>query len=351
METLELLELRAQGLVGPDFRINMEEGSSTTTSQRSSGGKVIYAPTPNNFNGDKKKYKQWRTTVRKYIAAYKEDFRDISDEVSEGFRKKNLRRRMNFVLAYLKADNDEECTSSIWAENFCKQHEDENGIIQLGPDATMKGFWERLDASFDDSDEKKIVEVKLQRFFQGKRMFSEYVQEFEILCTRAGYRTIEEIGKEVLNQFLISLLERQVHRSMVDRIYDSDLDPPVTYKGYKECLQRIALNIERKKALEAGSNFNRTSPVQQQQGTTATRSGDSPHRPSGVTPGYGAPMDIDQKRSQDRNCYNCGKPGHIAKFCREPKKMTHICALLTDLKNGKEVKIDDLQKAMKEEDF
>jgi hypothetical protein len=162
---------------------------------------------------------------------------------------------------------------------------------------------------------------------------------------------MEEIGKEVPNQFLISLLERQVHKSMVDRIYDSDLDPPVTYKGYKERLQRIALNIEQKKALEAGSNFNRMALVQQQQGTTTTRLGDSPRRPFGVTPGYGVPMDVDRKRSQDRNCYNCGKPGHIAKFCREPKKMTWVRALLTDLKNGKEVEMNKLTEALKDGDF
>jgi hypothetical protein len=323
--------------------------STPTTTRNGSGGKVIFAQTPNNFNGDKKKYKQWKIAVRKYLSAYEEDFGDMSEEVSEGVRKKNLRKRMNFVLGFMKADNDEECTSSIWAENFCKQHEDENGVLIIGSNATMKGFWERIDASFDDSDEKKIVEVKLQRFFQGKRTFSEYVQEFEILCARAGYRVIEETGKEMPDQFLISLLERQVNRGMIDKIYDSDLEPPVTYKTYKERLQRIALNIERKKALEAGSNFNRMAPVQQQQGTTATRSGDSPRRPSGVTPGYGAPMDVDRKRSQDRNCYNCGKPGHIAKFCREPKKVTRVCALLNDLKNGKEIKMDDLQKAMKKE--
>jgi hypothetical protein len=329
----------------------VEGAEPTTATTRSSGGKVIFAPTPNNFNGDKKKYKQWKTTVRKYINTYEDDFGDLGEEVSEGVHKKNLRRRMNFILGYMKADNDEECTASIWAENFCKQHEDEDGILIIGPNTTIKGFWERLDASFDDSDEKKIAEVKLQRFYQGKRTFSEYVQEFEILCARAGYRMMEETGKEVPDQFLISLLERQVHKSMVDRIYDSDLDPPVTYKGYKERLQRIALNIERKKALEAGSNFNRTAPVQQQQRTTATRLGDSPCRPSGVTPGYGAPMDVDRKRSQDRNCYNCGKPGHIAKFCREPKKVTRVRALLNDLKEGKEVNVDELKKAMKEEGF
>jgi hypothetical protein len=131
-------------------QVEGSEPMTETTPHRSSGGKVIFTPTPNNFNGDKKKYKQWRTTVRKYITAYEEDFGDVSSEVSEGVQKRNLRKRMNFILAYLKADNDEECTSSIWAENFCKQHEDENGILQLGPEATMKELWDHLDASFDD---------------------------------------------------------------------------------------------------------------------------------------------------------------------------------------------------------
>jgi hypothetical protein len=58
--------------------------------QRSTGGKVVFAPTPNNFNGDKKKYKQWKTTAQKYISTYEEDFGDIGDEVNEGTRKKNL---------------------------------------------------------------------------------------------------------------------------------------------------------------------------------------------------------------------------------------------------------------------
>jgi hypothetical protein len=67
--------------------------------------------------------------------------------------------------------------------------------------------------------------------------------------------------------------------------------------------------------LNAGGEY-QTAPVQQQQGTTMTRLGDSPRQSSGVTPGYGMPMDVDWKRSQERKCYNCDKPGHITKFCR-----------------------------------
>jgi hypothetical protein len=95
-------------------------------------------------------------------------------------------------------------------------------------------------------------------------------------------------------------------------------------------------------------------PVQQQQGsssTTRTGLGDSPHSSSGVMPGYGAPMDIDRKRSRGPVCYNCQKLGHIVANCRLLKKTTKMRVLLKDLKEWKEVKMDDLVKAMKEEDF
>jgi hypothetical protein len=53
------------------------------STQKATGGKVIFALTPNNFNGDKKKYKQWKTTVQKYISAYEEDVGEIREEVSK----------------------------------------------------------------------------------------------------------------------------------------------------------------------------------------------------------------------------------------------------------------------------
>ena len=70
-----------------------------------------------------------------------------------------------------------------------------------------------------------------------------------------------------------------------------------------------------------------------------------------MRPSAGVMMDINRKRSRLNACYNCGKPGYIVANCRSLKKQTKIRGLLMDLKEGKEVKMDDLLKAIKEEDF
>jgi hypothetical protein len=162
------------------------------------------------------------------------------------------------------------------------------------------------------------------------------------------------VGPNAHNNYLISLMEKQVHREMMDRMYGTDIAPPTTYTNYKNRLANISINIERRKALNQGVSYDRMALVQQQQGsysTTRTGSGDSPRSSSGITPGYGAPMDVDWKRSRGPVCYNCQKLGHITANCQSPKKSTKVRILLKDLKEGKEVKMDDLVKVMKEEDF
>jgi hypothetical protein len=330
--------------------------STTVTSS-----KVVLAPTPSRFNGDKHKYKSWKNSVQEYFAAYKADFGKV-DALTPNManaaiaeRRDALTRRIIFILALMKAEDDTACTSYTWAENYKSQHWDEEECSLTWttekPVPTMKQFWALLDASFADASEKKLAQVRLEKFYQGKLDFQNYIQQFEILVSTAGYVA----GNVAHDAYLISLLEKQVHREMMDRMYGTDVAPPTTYTDYKSRLANISINIERRKALGQGFNYDRTAPVQQQQGssstTTRTGSGDSPRSSSGVTPGYGAPMDVDRKRSRGPLCYNCQKPGHIAANCRSPKKQTRVRALLNDLKEGKEVKVEDLKKAMQDEGF
>jgi hypothetical protein len=312
------------------------------------GGKVSFAPVPSNYDGrDKRKYKSWRASVFTYFNAYAADFGSTTDPTT---RESALKKWITFVLAYLKADNDEECPSSLWVENFRRGRQNDDYELSLSTTFTMKEFWDSLDQSFSDQTEKQLAEIKLQKFYQGKQSFQNYIQEFEILAQRVEYTLT---GTAAHNIHLISLLERQVHREMIDKMYGTDIAPPTTYAEYKTRLNNISINIEKRKALNAGSNWQTALPQQQQgsSSTTRTGSGDSPRSSSGVTPGYGAPMDVDRKRSRGPVCYNCQKPGHIAVNCRAPKAKTRVRALLQELKEGKEIKVDDLKKAMNEEGF
>jgi hypothetical protein len=311
-------------------------------------GKVSFAPVPSNYDGrDKRKYKSWRASVFTYFNAYAADFGSTTELTT---RESALKKRITFVLAYLKSDNNEECPSSLWVENFRRGRQNDDYELLLSATFTMKEFWDSLDQSFSDQTEKQLAEIKLQKFYQGKQSFQNYIQEFEILAQRVGYTLT---GTEAHNIHLISLLERQVHREMIDKMYGTDVAPPTTYAEYKTRLNNISINIEKRKALNARLNWQTALPQQQQESSSTTRtgSGDSPRSSSGVTLGYCAPMDVDQKRSRGPVCYNCQKPGHIAANCRSPKKQTRVRALLQDLKDGKEVKVDDLKKAMNEEGF
>jgi hypothetical protein len=253
---------------------------------------------------------------------------------------------VNFILGYLKADNDEECLATLWAENFRQGQQNADFKLSLSTTFTMAEFWSALDQAFSDQAKKQLAEIKLNKFYQGKQSFQNYIQEFEILAKCVGYTLM---GNTAQNVHLISLLEQQVNREMIDRVYGTDVPPPITYEAYKTRLNNISINIQKRKALNARNTWQTALP-QQQQGQR-TGSGDSPHSSSGVTLGYSASMDIDQKRSRGPVCYNCQKLGHIAANCHAPKKQTRVQALLKELKEGKEVKMDDLVKVMKEEDF
>jgi hypothetical protein len=63
------------------------------------------------------------------------------------------------------------------------------------------------------------------------------------------------IGDKAHNIHLISLLEKQVHTQMIDQVYGSDSDIPSTYELYKKQLTKISINIEKRKALNAGQIY------------------------------------------------------------------------------------------------
>jgi hypothetical protein len=75
--------------------------------------KVVFAPSPACFDGNKKKYKSWKNSVKTYIVAYVEEFRIIKADAMADVKKATLRRCINYILAHMKSTDDEECSASI----------------------------------------------------------------------------------------------------------------------------------------------------------------------------------------------------------------------------------------------
>jgi hypothetical protein len=143
--------------------------------------KVILTPTPSRLNGDKQRYKSWKNSVQEYFVAYKANFGKIDPimpnmaNVAIKDRVEAITRRINFILALMKAEDDTTCTAYTWAENFKSQHWDEEECSLAwtteNPMPTLKEFWALLDASFVDASEKKLAQVCLEKFYQGKLDF------------------------------------------------------------------------------------------------------------------------------------------------------------------------------------
>jgi hypothetical protein len=150
--------------------------------------KVTLTPIPVRFNGDKKKYKSWKNSVKEYFLAYAANFGELGANVANIARKEHIRTRISFILALMKAEDDTVWTSLTWAKNDKLLYwKEEECILNWEMVPMMVLFWELLDELFADASEKKLAQVKLEHFYQGKLDFPMYIQQFEILVNQAGY--------------------------------------------------------------------------------------------------------------------------------------------------------------------
>jgi hypothetical protein len=114
--------------------------------------------------------------------AYKANFRKIVPIMANmanaaiAERAEAITRRINFILALMKAENDMICTSYMWAENYKSQHWDEEEYSLAwtteNPMPTLKEFWALLNISFADASEKKLAQVRLEKFYQLPNVYS-----------------------------------------------------------------------------------------------------------------------------------------------------------------------------------
>jgi hypothetical protein len=210
---------------------------------------------------------------------------------------------------------------------------------------TWPSFKAQMDEQFSDKHAANKAREQLENFAQGKKEIDVWVAEFETLLQRAGLS--EEKEK-------IRLLERNVRRPIIERVYGQDTFP-TTYDKYRDSIKikgRLMEQFAQRMEIEGRNRPSFPSHQPSSSSTTSLSHRPTPpvtiekRTPTGtVYGGQGKPMDIGKVKSnrKDGNCYNCGKPGHFGRDCPDPRHQFNIRAFLQEFSDEE---LESLKKEM-----
>src|SRR5258706_9465881 len=212
-----------------------------------------------------------------------------------------LDKRSNalFILSYMKGGS-----AGPWATQKI------NSILFDAQEVMWARFVEELDEMFADLNCQATARRKLATLHQGDSSVEELIREFKIHGPISG---LGDVG-------LVDHFEQAIHPHLHESIYH--LEPmPSTWAEWK-CKTSLLDNQWRQfrdtqpKATSAKSSSfcpSSVTPFATAASSTSSSKPSAPPVPSGPQP-----MDLDRTNPVKRDphsglCFNCGKPGHIAK--------------------------------------
>jgi Retrotransposon gag protein/Zinc knuckle len=257
---------------------------------------------PDEFTGERSQFRSFFMQVDLYAGFNSTKYASETEKVLwcvSFFRGKAASWIEGYLANYLENHNQGKCTKDMQKATIDIFH-------------TWDGFKEKAEQVFGEVDEGRQAERELQRIKQ-RGSAAQYLAEFQKNSVKTNWND--------------DALMAQFYRGLKDPVKD-DLareQRPTTLEGLiQKAVQIDNRNYER--AMEKRGYYDLSAAFQQM---------NVKGKGKGYQNKYHSPMELDatgrtelspqqrQKHMEERTCFSCGKPGHLARNCKGKGKQTN----------------------------
>ncbi|KAK6218056.1 reverse transcriptase domain protein [Colletotrichum tabaci] len=309
---MEELQKHARRAIALEEEVRTLRAAANIITTPMDGRDKLKLNSPGTFDGTPGQLKGFLIQIRTYQEFHQSNFRNETERIIHAST--FLRgRALSWFEPYM-----EDLLDNTTLEHCKSETQDIFGSFQ--------GFEHALKSLFQDPDEKRQAERDLSNLRQTKSA-THYAAEFRRICARLDYT----------DDTRIFMFYQGLKEEVKDEL--AKIDRPDDFLQYVEKAIQIDTRLYERRR-EKGENrrpqantSKRYNPGPRQQNNYNSNWRNNQQRNSGPSTAYGhhaGPMDVSvahkNKPTTRRNpksgvCFNCEKPGHIARDCRQPKRL------------------------------
>ncbi|TIC91053.1 Transposon Tf2-6 polyprotein [Colletotrichum higginsianum] len=309
---MEELQKHARRAIALEEEVRTLRAAANIITTPMDGRDKLKLNSPGTFDGTPGQLKGFLIQIRTYQEFHQSNFRNETERIIHAST--FLRgRALSWFEPYM-----EDLLDNTTLEHCKNETQDIFGSFQ--------GFEHALKSLFQDPDEKRQAERDLSNLRQTKSA-THYAAEFRRICARLDYT----------DDTRIFMFYQGLKEEVKDEL--AKIDRPDDFLQYVEKAIQIDTRLYERRR-EKGENrrpqantSKRYNPGPRQQNNYNSNWRNNQQRNSGPSTAYGhhaGPMDVSvahkNKPTTRRDpksgvCFNCEKPGHIARDCRQPKRL------------------------------